>query len=102
MDSLKCLGETDCVDFIIMNGGFFKMAKIAVEQPFEDVKTILEEKGHEVTMFNTDENVAGYDLGVVRAINEGHNDEFNFPVVSMKGMSIDDVVEAVEKKISQF
>ena len=102
MDSLKCLGETDCVDFKIMNGGFLKMAKIAVEQPFEDVKTILEEKGHQVTMFNTDENVAGYDLGVVRAINEGHNDEFNFPVVSMKGMSIDELVEAVEKKLSQF
>lgn len=78
------------------------MAKIAVEQPFGDVKTALEQKGHEVQMFNTDENVTGYDIGVVRAINEGHNDEFDFPVVSMKGMSIEDVVDAVETRISQM
>jgi hypothetical protein len=76
--------------------------KIAVESPFEDVKKALEEKGHKVKMFSTDENVTGYDLGVVRAINEGHNDEFNFPVVSMKGMSVNDVVEAVETRLQQF
>ena len=78
------------------------MAKIAVEEPFEDVKKALEAKGHEVTMFSTDENVAGYDLGLVRAINEGHNDEFNFPVVSMKGLSTEEAVEAIEKKIQNM
>ena len=78
------------------------MAKIAVEEPFEDVKKALEEKGHTVTMFNTDEDVSGYDLGVVRAINEGNNDEFNFPVVSMKGLSIEDAVETVENKLKNF
>ncbi|QBP41244.1 YkuS family protein [Paenisporosarcina antarctica] len=77
------------------------MAKIAVEEPYEDVKKALEEKGHNVTMFVTDENVTGYDLGVVRTINEGHNDEFNFPVVAMSGMSIDNVVEAVEHRLNQ-
>jgi 2-oxo-4-hydroxy-4-carboxy--5-ureidoimidazoline (OHCU) decarboxylase len=78
------------------------VAKIAVEQPFEDIKTALEAKGHEVQMFATDENVSGYDIGVVRAINEGHNDEFGFPVVSMKGMSIEDVVDAVETRVIQM
>lgn len=78
------------------------MAKIAVEQPFEDVKAALEQKGHEVQMFNTDENVSGFDIGVVRAINEGNNDEFDFPVVSMKGMSIGDVVDAVEARVNQM
>lgn len=78
------------------------MAKIAVEQPFEDVKTALEQNGHEVQMFSTDENVSGFDIGVVRAINEGNNDEFEFPVVSMKGMSIGDVVDAVETRVSQM
>lgn len=78
------------------------MAKIAVEEPFEDVKKALEENGHTVTMFNTDEDVEGFDLGVVRAINEGNNDEFNFPVVSMKGMSIEDAVEAVESKLQNM
>ncbi|MGB5945106.1 YkuS family protein [Paenisporosarcina sp.] len=77
------------------------MAKIAVEKPYEDVRLALEEKGHTVTMFNTDENVTGYDVGVVRAINEGHNDEFTFPVVAMSGMSIDNVLEAVENRLSQ-
>lgn len=77
------------------------MAKIAVEEPFEDVKKALEEKGHSVTMFNSDEDVTGYDIGVVRAINEGNNEEFNFPVVSMKGMSIDNAVQAVEQKLNQ-
>lgn len=78
------------------------MAKIAVEQPFEDVKTALEQKGHEVQMFNTDENVSGFDIGVVRSINEGNNDEFDFPVVSMKGMSIEDVIDAVETRVNQM
>lgn len=77
------------------------MAKIAVEEPYEDVKKALEEKGHQVTMFNTDENVSGYDFGVVRAINEGHNDEFKFPVIAMSGMSIDNVVEAIEHRLTQ-
>ena len=53
-------------------------------------------------MFNTDEDVTGYDLGIVRAINEGNNDEFEFPVVSMKGMSIDDVMMAVENRLEQY
>ena len=77
------------------------MAKIAVEEPYEDVKKALEEKGHSVTMFNTDENVKGYDVGIVRTINEGHNDEFDFPVVAMSGMSIDNVVDAVEHRLHQ-
>lgn len=74
------------------------MVKIAVEQPYEDVMHALVEKGYEAKMFNTDEDVTGYDIGVVRAINEGNTHEFNFPVITMKGMSLDDVVQAVEKK----
>lgn len=78
------------------------MAKIAVEQPFSDVKKALEEKGHQVEMFNTDENVTGFDLGIVRAINEGHNDEFEFPVISMKGQSIDNLMQDVDTRLSQM
>ena len=76
------------------------MVKIAVEQPYEDVMTALQAKGYEVKMFNSDENITGFDLGVVRAINEGNTHEFDFPVVSMKGMSIDDVVKAVDNKVN--
>lgn len=78
------------------------MAKIAVEEPYEDVRKALEEKGHSVTMFNTDENVSGFDMGVVRVINEGHNDEFKFPVIAMSGMTIDNVVQAIEHRLTQI
>jgi len=79
-----------------------EMAKIAVEKPYEDVRKALEDKGHTVKMFSTDEDVTGYDMGVVRAINEGHNDEFEFPVVAMSGMTIDNVVDAVEHRLNQM
>ncbi|MDN4606604.1 YkuS family protein [Sporosarcina highlanderae] len=74
------------------------MKRIAVEQPYEDVAAALQAKGYETKMFNTDEDVKGYDIGVVRAINEGNTHEFNFPVVSMRGMSLEDAVEAVDQK----
>ncbi|MBB4824554.1 hypothetical protein HNO89_001778 [Sporosarcina luteola] len=74
------------------------MVRIAVEQPYEDVMAALQAKGFEVKMFNTDEDVSGYDIGIVRALNEGNPHEFNFPVITMKGRSIDDVVQAVEEK----
>ncbi|QTD39931.1 YkuS family protein [Sporosarcina sp. Te-1] len=74
------------------------MVRIAVEQPYEDVMAALQSKGYEVKMFNTDEDVSGYDIGIVRALNEGNTHEFNFPVITMKGRSIDDVVQAVEEK----
>lgn len=72
--------------------------RIAVEQPYEDVMNALQSKGYEVKMFNTDENVTGYDIGIVRALNEGNTHEFNFPVITMKGRSIDEVIQAVEEK----
>lgn len=78
------------------------MAKIAVEQPFEDIAHALQGKGHEVKLFESNENVTGFDLGIVRAINEGHNDEFNFPVIGMKGMTLDSVMETVEQRLSQM
>ncbi|NGZ76038.1 YkuS family protein [Saccharibacillus alkalitolerans] len=78
------------------------MAKIAVEQPFADVKEALEEKGHEVKLFESDENISGYDLGVVRTLNDGNSDQFDFPVVSIEGMSIDEVVSRVEDTLSRL
>lgn len=74
------------------------MKRIAVEQPYKDVAEALQAKGYETKMFNTDEDVKGYDIGVVRAINEGNTHEFDFPVVSMRGMSLEDAVQAVDEK----
>ena len=78
------------------------MAKIAVEQPYEDIRKALEQKGHTVKMFNTNEDVTGYDMGVVRAINEGNTNEFEFPVIAMSGMSIENVVDAIEHRLNQM
>lgn len=75
------------------------MAKIAVEIPFDDVKQALEEKGHEVKMFESDEKVKGYDMGVVRALSDVNIDQFDFPVVSIEGNSVQDIVDDVEKRL---
>ncbi|PID15853.1 hypothetical protein CSV63_04115 [Sporosarcina sp. P34] len=75
------------------------MAKIAVEVPFDDVKKALEEKGHEVTMFASDEQLSGYDMGVIRALSDVNIDQFDFPVVSIEGNSVQDIVDDVEKRL---
>lgn len=77
------------------------MAKIAVENPFDDVKVALEEKGHEVKMFESDENLKGYDMGVVRAISDVNIDQFDFPVVSIHGNSVEDVVNEIEERLKR-
>lgn len=77
------------------------MAKVAVENPFDDVKVALEEKGHEVKMFESDENLNGYDIGVVRAISDVNVEQFDFPVVSIHGMSVQDVVNEVEQRLQR-
>lgn len=75
------------------------MANIAVEKPFDDVKQALEEKGHVVKMFQSDEEVKGYDMGVVRALSDVNVDQFDFPVVSIEGNSVQDIVDDVEKRL---
>lgn len=77
------------------------MAKVAVENPFDGVKLALEEKGHEVKMFESDENLNGYDIGVVRAISDVNVDQFDFPVVGIHGMSVQDVVDEVDKRLQR-
>jgi len=77
------------------------MARIAVENPFDDVKVALEEKGHDVQMFENDENLNGYDIGVVRAISDVNVDQFDFPVVGIHGMSVQDVVDEVEQRLQR-
>ncbi|WP_040285013.1 YkuS family protein [Sporosarcina koreensis] len=77
------------------------MAKIAVEKPFDDVKKALEEKGHTVTMCESDEKLSGYDLGVVRALSDVNVDQYDFPVISIEGNSVDDVVADAEKRLAR-
>ncbi|ANF97044.1 YkuS family protein [Paenibacillus bovis] len=78
------------------------MAKIAVEKPFDDVKEALEQKGHQVDLVESDQELTGYDLGVIRVQNDGDNDLYDFPVVSIEGMSIDEVVERVSDYVEKM
>ncbi|GIN71828.1 hypothetical protein J14TS2_23030 [Bacillus sp. J14TS2] len=77
------------------------MAKIAVETPLEDVKHALEQKGHEVFMFTNEEEAKGSNLAVVRSLNEidAAAEQFDFPFVSMEGMSVEQIVEDVEQRL---
>lgn len=77
------------------------MAKIAVEKPFDDVKKALEEKGHTVTMCESDEKLSGYDLGVVRALSDVNVDQYDFPVISIEGNSVNDIVADAEKRLAR-
>ncbi|MBB4824343.1 hypothetical protein HNO89_001565 [Sporosarcina luteola] len=77
------------------------MAKVAVENPFTDVKQALEEKGHQVEMFESDENVSGCDIGVVRALGDVNVDQFDFPVVSVEGRSVQDIVDNVQERLNR-
>lgn len=77
------------------------MAKVAVENPFTDVKQALEEKGYQVEMFGSDENVSGCDIGVVRALGDVNVDQFDFPVVSVEGRSVQDIVDNVEERLNR-
>jgi len=77
------------------------MAKIAVENAFDDVKAALEEKGHDVKMFESDEDLNGYDIGVVRAISDVNVDQFDFPVVGIHGLSVQNVVDEVEQRLQR-
>ncbi|MEW4369924.1 YkuS family protein [Paenibacillus kandeliae] len=78
------------------------MAKIAVEKPFDDVKEALEAKGHQVDLVESDQEVKGYDVGVVRALSDGNNDLYDFPVISIDGQSIDEVVSRVEDHLQKL
>ncbi|WP_301107667.1 YkuS family protein [Sporosarcina sp.] len=72
---------------------------MAVEKPFDDIKQVLEEKGHEVKMFDSDQELKDYDMGVVRALSDVNIDQFDFPVVSIEGDSVQDIVNDVEKRL---
>ncbi|CAJ1315150.1 hypothetical protein PaeCFBP13512_15540 [Paenibacillus sp. CFBP13512] len=75
------------------------MAKIAVEKPFDDIKEVLEGKGHQVDLVNSDQELKGYDVGVVRVQNDGDTGLYDFPIVSVEGASIEEVVAQVERYI---
>ncbi|WLV24991.1 YkuS family protein [Aciduricibacillus chroicocephali] len=78
------------------------MAKIAVEEPFDDIQKALEEKGHEVKMFIDNNEIKNVDLGVVRHMNEFDEGDSEVPFVIAHGKSVDDVVNEVEQRLSRF
>lgn len=77
------------------------MAKIAVEQPYEDIQKALEEKGHQVTMFVNNDDIKGCDVGVVRHINEFNEGPSDVPFVIADGKSVNEVVQEVEGRLNR-
>lgn len=77
------------------------MAKIAVEKPFDDIKEALEKEGFEAEMFQNDDNIEGFDLGIIRTLNDFNSDQFKFPVVTTDGKSVQDVVNEAKQKLSR-
>jgi len=77
------------------------MAKIAVEEPFDDIQHALEEKGHQVTMFVNNSDIKNVDVGVVRHLNEFDEADSKIPLVIADGKSINDIVSEVEGRINR-
>ncbi len=50
-------------------------------------------------MFDSDQELKDYDMGVVRALSDVNIDQFDFPVVSIEGDSVQDIVNDVEKRL---
>lgn len=78
------------------------MAKIAVEKPFDDIKSVLEQKGHQVEMFVDNSGIKDVDLGVVRHLNEFDEAPSNIQLVIADGKSVDEVVKEVEDSLNRF
>lgn len=78
------------------------MARIAVENPLNEVKEALEEKGYQVSMFTSNEDMQGCDVGIVRNMtDEMHAEQYNFPILSMEGMSVEEIVQDVEQRLGR-
>jgi len=77
------------------------MAKIAVEQPYGDIQTALEEKGHQVTLFVNNHDIKNADVGVVRHLNEFNEGPSDIPFVIADGKSVDEVVQEVEGRLNR-
>ena len=76
------------------------MAKIAVEEPFEDIKQVLENKGHSVHMFVNNGDIKDSDIGVVRHLNEFNETKLDVPFVIVSGKSVEEVVNEVESTLN--
>ncbi|SDJ82176.1 YkuS family protein [Sediminibacillus albus] len=77
------------------------MIKIAVEQPFEDVKNQLNKKGYQAEMLERKVDAPDYQVVVVRDLEDLTDIHMNVPIVSARGRSVKEIVAEVEERLQR-
>lgn len=77
------------------------MARIAVEQPFIDVKEELRSLGFEAEMLQQKTDAPDYDCVVVRGIEDLTDIRMNVPMIEAKGRTVSEIVEDVISRLQR-
>ncbi|SFE59537.1 YkuS family protein [Alteribacillus iranensis] len=77
------------------------MARIAIEQPFTDVRDELSRIGFEAEMLLNKTDAPDYDCVVVRGIEDLTDMRMNTPLVEAKGRTVHDIIEEVKDKLER-
>jgi hypothetical protein len=84
--------------------GGMNMARIGVEPVLSNVKTALEQAGHEVVDLHTPDDAANCDCCVITGLDKDmmgiHDTVLKGPVINASGESPEAVMEAVENRLS--
>lgn len=77
------------------------MIKIAVEQPFTDVRQTLKNKGYQADMIHETTNPGAYDVLVVRHQDVFRNFRITGSLVETRGRTVNEIVEEVEQRLQR-
>ncbi len=77
------------------------MVRVAVEQPFEDVKKQLNKKGYQAEMLERKVDAPEFDAVVVRDLEDLTDIHMNVPLISARGRSVKEIVTEVEERLQR-
>ncbi|WKA55375.1 YkuS family protein [Planococcus shixiaomingii] len=77
------------------------MVKIAVEQPFADVRRALKKKGYQAKMVKQPTDAIGYDVCVVRNLDVFDGSHVEGSLVETRGRSVNEIVDEVEERLQR-
>jgi gas vesicle protein len=77
------------------------MVKIAVEQPFTDVRRALKKKGYQADMVKQVTDAIGYDAIVVRNQNAFAGSQIEGSLIETRGRSVNEIVAEVEERLQR-
>ncbi|WP_342388006.1 YkuS family protein [Salinicoccus bachuensis] len=77
------------------------MTRIAVEQPFTDVRQALKKKGYQADMIHQTTNPGAYDALVVRDRTVFGDSRVTGSLIETSGLSISEIVEEVEERLQR-